>query len=192
MFSVQPRLNAKDDVIWGFANEDYYYEEQAHAPQAMAWGAISYHGKTSLVWVEDYQEYGTKGGGYDAEAYIAVLEDVRAELEQRAGRGWWLQQDGATPHTAEITQEYLREEKFLFIPKEDWPPNSPDLSPIEDVWGVMDHRLKIARPKTLGELKEIVTQIWDGIAPAVCQKMIDSIPSRLAEVRRRGGAYTKH
>ena len=100
-----------------------------------------------------------------AAAYIAVLKDVRVELEQRAGKGWWLQQDGARPHTAEITQKFLCEEKFLFIPKEDWPANSPDLSPIEDVWSVMDHRLKIARPKTLGELKEIVTQIWDGMPP---------------------------
>ena len=56
-------------------------------------------------------------------------------------RQWILQQDGATSHTSKITQVFLQENRVNLISKEDWPPNSPNLNPIEDIWGVMVQEL---------------------------------------------------
>jgi hypothetical protein len=45
---------------------------------------------------------------------------------------WWLMQGGAKPHTAKTAKHVLNE----WVPGkwiQDWPPNSPDLNPIETV-----------------------------------------------------------
>jgi hypothetical protein len=41
------------------------------------------------------------------------------------------QQDGATSLTSKVTQEHLDEEVPEFIKKDEWPPQSPDCSPMD-------------------------------------------------------------
>jgi len=48
------------------------------------------------------------------------------------------QQDGAPAHTASLAQDWLSRNCPEFIRKEEWPPNSPDLNPLDyHVWGAM-------------------------------------------------------
>jgi len=47
------------------------------------------------------------------------------------------QQDGARAHTSKATIAWLDADIKYYIPPEDWPPNSPDLSPTENVWSIM-------------------------------------------------------
>jgi len=47
------------------------------------------------------------------------------------------QQDGARAHASRATITRLDKNTGQYIPPEDWPPNSPDLSPIENVWSIV-------------------------------------------------------
>ena len=53
--------------------------------------------------------------------------------------GFIFQQDSANAHTARVTQEWLHAngpEMIEMIEKDQWPPNSPDLNPLDyHVWG---------------------------------------------------------
>ena len=42
-----------------------------------------------------------------------------------------LQQDGSTSHTSRLTQQFLEDNNIVYIKKDDWPPNSLDLNPMD-------------------------------------------------------------
>jgi transposase len=48
------------------------------------------------------------------------------------------QQDNARPHIANVSTDFLDDSQVDLLP---WPPRSPDLSPIEHVWDLIDRRL---------------------------------------------------
>ncbi len=48
-------------------------------------------------------------------------------------------QDGAPCHKSKKVMALLKEQKFAVM---DWPGNSPDLSPIENLWSILEGKLK--------------------------------------------------
>src|SRR6218665_791233 len=55
--------------------------------------------------------------------------------------GFIFHQDGAPAHTARVTQEWLHANRPEIIEQDRWPPNSPDLNPLDyHVWGAMMER----------------------------------------------------
>ncbi len=54
------------------------------------------------------------------------------------------QQDLAPAHTAKRTTSWLNDHG-VGVP--DWPANSPDLNPIENLWGIVKRKMRNKRPK---------------------------------------------
>ena len=62
-----------------------------------------------------------------------LLPDIRAICRHYR---WTLQQDEAPAHTARTTMDYLKNEHINFIEPHMWPPNSPDINPVDyAIWG---------------------------------------------------------
>ena len=69
-----------------------------------------------------------------------------------------------------------------------WPPNSPDLSPIEMCWAIVKAKLaKLPRAKTKDELEEQILSIWDAIPMTTINRLVLSFKRRLDMVKDRGG-----
>ncbi len=97
------------------------------------------------------------------------------------------QQDLAPAHSAKATSTWFKDHG---IPVLNWPANSPDLNPIENLWCIVKRKMRYARPNNAEELKATIRATWALITPEQCHRLIDSMPRRIAAVIQAKGAPT--
>ena len=101
------------------------------------------------------------------------------------------QQDSAPAHSARETIKLLQRETPAFISPDLWPPNSPDLSPVNyKICGVMQDRVYQKKVKDVNQLRERLVEVLAGLQQNVIDDAIDQWHRRLrACVRYRGGHF---
>ena len=113
-------------------------------------------------------------------SYLDILKDYNKKLHFP---GLVFQQDNAPTHKASIIKIFFRENEWEVL---DWPPYSPDLNIIENLWAIVKKRL--AKQSVSWEnLEEKVQKIWNSIELETVQKFYDSIPERLEAVASSNG-----
>ena len=106
---------------------------------------------------------------------------------------WQVQQDNAPPHKSAANLDFITANvpggHFLA-----WPPNSPDLSPIENLWGWMDSRLyKLHKCKNIEELKDNLEHFRQTIPPSKhvvsLHNVFAGMKARMERVSELNGDY---
>ena len=145
----------------------------------MLWGAFSGNGRRILHTVQ---------GTINTNEYIQILTDHVLLLNMPA-QGMIFQQDNATPHKSRRTMNFLEEHGLEVLP---WPPQSPDLSPIENLWSFLKGHLEVLRVRTAEELLAAAHAEWAMIPNDVIEAVLNSMPERLRAVIRARGGPTKY
>ncbi|KAI6650101.1 hypothetical protein LOD99_6183 [Oopsacas minuta] len=92
-------------------------------------------------------------------------------------------QDGAPAHRAKLTQEWCKQNLPGFWQKAEWPGNSPDLNPIENLWSILKDKVEeFEQASTMNNLVKNLEKAWSGISGEVLQNMVSSIPRGVALV----------
>ena len=94
-------------------------------------------------------------------------------------------QDNAPCHKAKVVMSYLNEQDFEIM---DWPPQSPDLNPIENLWVKVMER----NPTNSEDLWVKLQEVWSKISIEDCQELIRSCSRRCAVVIENKGSFTKY
>lgn len=136
------------------------------APRCHVWGAIGVGFRFLVV---------LPAGSVTAASYIKTLEGFVRALP--AGHKFWLQQDGAPAHSAKTTQKWLATKKLPLVTG--WPPNSPDLSPIENLWGMLVDEVSRKAPSTKEELARAVKAAFDEMPQENIDDLVRSFSGRL-------------
>jgi hypothetical protein len=175
VFSDESRFCPRSDNkgVWKRPG-DYLYG--ALAPQdkfpkysIMIWGAIGIGFKSSLIVFD---------GSVTAQAY---LEEVTKRFIGEANNiygpfRWVFVQDGATCHTTPHNIDELTKQ-CLLCPS--WPPNSPDLNPIEMLWAIMKGRIKWSEIHDRDEAIAKITDAWNAIDMSVINSLCLSFSRRV-------------
>ncbi len=91
----------------------------------------------------------------------------------------------APAQTAKSTKSWLNDHGVGVL---DWPANSPDLNPVENLWDNVKRKMRNKRPKNADELKATVKETWASIPPQQCHKLITSMPHQIEAVIKAKGA----
>jgi hypothetical protein len=120
-----------------------------------------------------------------------LLQKLLPAMECVSGNMFIFQQDSAPAHRARETIELLRRRTPDFIAPDMWPPNSPDLNPVDyAVWSVMQQRVYQTRIHDIDELRQRLITVWCGLEQRVVDDAIDQWRSRLSAcVDAEGGHF---
>jgi len=153
----------------------------------MVWSCISWYGPGYIV---DVGKCMTK------DVYLEVLQDDLMkslawymEESRKATNQFIFMQDNDPKHTAKVVSKWLNEQEFHVM---EWPPQSPDLNPIENMWQLLKRRLfrnYDCPPCGIHELWDRIGHTWYQITAEECQKFIKSMPERCRAVIEADGLY---
>src|SRR5438128_6673608 len=118
-----------------------------------AWGGFCIRGKTSLFCFRNIM---------NVNFYVDILQshNNKQEINKLFRNNWCFQQDNDPKHTSHVARAFLNEN---FLEVMDWPSNSPDLSPIENLWAIVKRNVEMRMPKNLSELEQYMAEEWDRI-----------------------------
>jgi transposase len=138
----------------------------------MLWGCISFYACGCLEAID---------GHINEEKYLNLLRSVvkpEMDASRDQGRVLIFQQDNATSHKTSAVMAYLASWGYETL---DWPPQSPDLSPIETVWNAMKMKMKARRPRprTKATMRNAMMDIWDNLEDSTRMGLITGFKDRL-------------
>jgi hypothetical protein len=153
-----------------------------HERKIMVWGCFSRHGMGELHWID---------GKINKEQYLEILEGkFTLSADRLFSEGNFIfQQDNDPKHTSHVVRDYLRDQQWDIL---DWPSQSPDLNPIENLWYILDRSTRDRACNTEAQLFEVLQEAWRNIDINILNNLVDSMPRRIQAVIAAKGLPSKY
>ena len=175
----------KKGMVLGYPyHEKYLKVTVKHQASVMVWACFSGKaGLGSLYFVP-------KGKIMNAKDYLENILKEKVLLTLEVHGASYFQQDGAPVHTAKICKNWLSDNEVNVL---DWPPQSPDLNPIENMWYKMKQQLENYDTRSISKLQEAIKNMWcKDINLDTFIKYASTMPSRIKEVLKNKGGVTHY
>ena len=100
-------------------------------------------------------------------------------------------EDNAPAHNTIIARK-VRDTHLL--PTLSWPPCSPDLNPIEEIWRRIKNEISALpeRPSTIQTMEDAVWSVWANIDQASIQAIVYTMPARIEAVLSVRRGHTRY
>lgn len=156
----------------------------------MVWGYIWIGGRSELIFMNPTGTQSVKSREYISTLEQGLLPFYTSDM--------LFQQDNAPIHKSALTMKWFEDHEINPIK---WPPYSPDLNPIENVWALLKRKIAKKYPllrtsKVNEENKQLlmvaIKDCWDNLKQDTIDTIIKSLPRRLSNVIEYGGGNTKY
>jgi transposase len=153
-----------------------------HSPKTLVWGCFSAAGRGALYFVDQKKMV-------NADEYLKIL-DSKLILSMQLHSSEVFQHDSAPAHAAKKVKQWLAANGVQVL---DWPGNSPDLNPIENLWMILKRKVRLQQPQNLQDLIHCIKRSWCmEISTDVCKRLATSMPQRLKTVINNKGFASKY
>jgi DDE superfamily endonuclease len=99
------------------------------------------------------------------------------------------QHDNAPIHTAKKVKSWIQAKGITVM---DWPAQSPDINPMENLWSVLKQNVQKTGPKNLQELRDSIEKEWSLIGHNYLWTLIKSMPERMKRIIEAHGRSIKY
>ncbi len=171
--------------VWRRPGEEYH--DKCVVPtvkhgggSVMVWGCMSASGTGELHFID---------GIMDSVVYCDILKNNMVPSLRKLGRNAVFQQDNDPKHTSKMTTAFLKKLKIKVM---EWPSMSPDLNPIEHLWGILKRKVEERQVSNIRQLRDVIKEEWKNISAATCARLVNSMPRRIKAVLDNKGAHTKY
>lgn len=178
--------NQANTYVRRFPYEEYKPEclnlSVKYPTKVMIWGCMAASGVGRLKIVE---------GMVNATKYIEILQQSMLPSAERLFESdFFFQDDNAPCHRAKSVASWIKKKRIKAI---DWPAQSPDLNPIENLWHKISLEISKKQPRSKRELIESLIAAWNHfITPEHLRKLVHSMPERCRLVRMNKGWPIKY
>ena len=156
---------------------------QAGGGSVHIWGAFHNSAKSPLVLPDRYLTSVLYGG---------ILQNTLVPFARHYfGDNYRYQDDNTTPHRARVVLDFLQQGN---VTKMEQPPRLPDCNPIEHLWDKLDRAISSMDnpPQNLDELRQTLLDKWAQIPVQCLQRLVASMPRRLAAIIATRGGNTRY
>ena len=153
-----------------------------HSSKVMVWGCFAAAGRGSLAFVP-------QGKTVNAQIYLDILKE-RLQRSMTILNCQIFQQDSAPCHTAKSVKNWMQSEGVTVL---EWPGNSPDLNPIENLWFMMKRKVRKHAPTSMADLLYWIRRVWVlEVTRESCAILVSSMPRCIQAVLTNRGKMTKY
>jgi transposase len=131
----------------------------------------------------------------DAQYYESILDCCLPESVEKffqisqMPRQWYLLQDNVSLHFSPNVKHWYHNHGVINIT---FPPWSPDLNPIENLFHDVKQRMSQFHAVTDEELSDAAIRAWEETDPQYCRNLMHGMPKRLQKVIENDGFLIKH
>jgi transposase len=102
---------------------------------------------------------------------------------------WWFQHDNSPPFKSRVVQSWLHGQAINVL---DFPPFSPDLNPIENLWPRVQRLMDQEHPATAEQVAAAWEDKWPELSLEIFRDYAQSMPARIRAVIAAEGDATKY
>lgn len=201
-----PGSKVNHDVRWVLeGNEDQSVFQPSSPSCFNIYAAITKHGVTHVHVVsrtkQHKEQHLTKRGQLARNITQAEYTSVVKKTLLPAGHNvfsrqgiprWVLQQDGDKSHgvAMHLAKAWSKHKCPSVSILPNWPPNSPDLNIMENVWAWTQKRVDKLGCRSFDEFKQTVVDALAAVPQHVVDNLFDNLKQRMAIVIEKRGGYT--
>jgi transposase len=196
LFTVAPPINLQNDRVYApvgtkkrqLSADRLLHTRSNFSKSVMVSVGVSALGCTELIFIEP----GVKvNGAYYRDELLT--KHLLPAIKELSGDYFTFQQDSAPAHRAKETVELLSRETPDFITPLQWPPNSPDLNPVDyKVWSVLQERVYRSQIRDVEHLKVRLVEEWRLFSQNIVDAAVKQWRVRLRACVKADGGHFEH